>query len=155
MCTLDRISGVSIHGCLTSYVLAFYSVLVHPVCVSPPASFPPPISVTRYLILPCLRLIGDFHPSYVSCLTYQKSPADYNCGGEVKKREPLRGLYPIPRAAVSNTLNIKNPTLNIIFSLHCCSSGTTDIRRIRSIPFPVTLHRHLRIPSSGFLKSTV
>ena len=26
-----------------------------------------------YLIPPCQRLIGDFHPSYVSCLTYYKS----------------------------------------------------------------------------------
>jgi len=27
-----------------------------------------------YLIPPCQRLIGDFHPSYVSCLTYYESP---------------------------------------------------------------------------------
>ena len=47
MRTLDRVSGVSIHGCLTSCALVFYSVLVHPVCVSPPASSPPHITVTQ------------------------------------------------------------------------------------------------------------
>ena len=47
MRTLDRVSGVSIHCYLTSCALAFYSVLVHPVCVSPPASFPPHITVTQ------------------------------------------------------------------------------------------------------------
>ena len=47
MRTLDRELGVSIHSCLTSCALALYSVLVHPVCVSPPASFPPHITVTQ------------------------------------------------------------------------------------------------------------
>ena len=47
MRSLDRVSGVSIHGCLTSCALAFYSVLVHPVCISPPASFPLHITVTQ------------------------------------------------------------------------------------------------------------
>ena len=47
MRTLDRVSGVSIQCCLTSCTLALYSVLVHPVCVSPPASFPPHITVTQ------------------------------------------------------------------------------------------------------------
>ena len=47
MRTLDRVSGVSIHSCLTSCALALYSVLVHPVCVSPPASSPPHITVTQ------------------------------------------------------------------------------------------------------------
>ena len=47
MRTLDRVSGVSIQSCLTSCALALYSVLVHPVCVSPPASFPLHITVTQ------------------------------------------------------------------------------------------------------------
>ena len=47
MRTLARVSGVRIHGCFTSCALAFYSGFVHPVCVSPPASFPPHITVTQ------------------------------------------------------------------------------------------------------------
>ena len=44
---LDRVSDVSIHGCLTSCALVFDSLLVPPICVSPPASFPPHITVTQ------------------------------------------------------------------------------------------------------------
>ena len=40
MRTLDRVSGVSIHSCLTSCTLAFYSLLVNLVCVS--SRLPPP-----------------------------------------------------------------------------------------------------------------
>ena len=47
MRTLDRVLGISIHGCLTSCALAFYPVLVHPVCDSPPASSPPHVTVTQ------------------------------------------------------------------------------------------------------------
>ena len=46
--TLDRVSGVSIHCCLTSYALAFYSLLVRPVCVLPQSSFPPHSLVIFY-----------------------------------------------------------------------------------------------------------
>ena len=47
MRTLDRVLGISIHRCLTSCALAFYPVLVHPVCDSPPASSPPHVTVTQ------------------------------------------------------------------------------------------------------------
>lgn len=55
-----------------------FSVFVHPVCVSPPAYFPPHICCDAvafsYLIPPCQRRIEDSHPNYVSCLTYNKKP---------------------------------------------------------------------------------
>ncbi len=70
--------GVSIHCCLASCALTFFPVFVHPVCVSPPAYFPPHICCDAvafsYLIPPCQRRIEDSHPNYVSCLTYNKKP---------------------------------------------------------------------------------
>ena len=53
-----------------------------------------------YLIPPCQRLIGDFHPSYVSCLTYKKT------GGIPRTRQgiPIMARYILlrkPRARLS------------------------------------------------------
>ena len=71
------------------------------------------------MVLPSLSRAARSQPckssKWGAALRLQKSPADYNCGG-VKKRNHLRSFYPIPRADVFNTLNIKNSTLNIIFS---------------------------------------
>ncbi len=47
MRTLDRILGMSIHDCLTSCALAFYPILVHPVCDSPLASCLPHVTVLQ------------------------------------------------------------------------------------------------------------
>ena len=76
MRTLDRVSGVSIHGCLTSvhFGLVFGSCSS---CLCFASGFLPTphycdAVAFGYLIPPCQRLIGDFHPSYVSCLTYNR-----------------------------------------------------------------------------------
>lgn len=47
MLALDRVSGVSIQGCLALLALTLYSVLIHPVWGLPPASFPPLITETQ------------------------------------------------------------------------------------------------------------
>ena len=95
------------------------------------------------MVLPSLSRAARSQPCKYSkwgaSLRLQKSPADYNCGG-VKKRKLLRSFYPIPRADVFNTLNIKNSTLNIIFSpsLFALLTQSPATTAIIHAPIPLT-----------------
>ena len=79
MRTHDRVSGVSIQGCLTSCALAFLFGFCSSCLCFASGFFPTPhyydAVAFGYLIPPCQRLIADSHPSYVSCLTYHLNKA--------------------------------------------------------------------------------
>lgn len=68
MHTLDRVSGVSIRSFLTSCALAFYSVLVHPVCVSAPASSSPHLTVMQLPLAIWFRPVSGSLGTLSSCV---------------------------------------------------------------------------------------